>query len=107
MLEGFMRGRTAKFRDTVAQYARSKQDLPLNRMQIPTARFYDKSFIENLFVSHGRIPVTIDTTTFNGRIAVVTKEGECWFGNISFFDKLSNLYLRITSEEVSELEALE
>lgn len=107
MFESFMQARRQQFRDTFAEYARSKQDEDLKRIEIPNCRFYDKRFIENLFVSNGRIPVTIDTTTFRDRITVVTKDGEFWAGSIRLLEEVSVLELRLTGAEIAELETLE
>lgn len=105
MFEFMTRKKKADFQDTFANFVRSKQEEQLKQIQIPTARFKDQEFITNLFISHGRIAKSIDVTTFENKIAIITTDGELWTGVISPKDCMSILTLQITAEEIAELDS--
>jgi len=105
MFEFMTRNKKADFQDTFAEFVRSRQEEQLKQIQIPTARFKDEQFIQNLFISYGRITKNVDTTTFQNKIAIVTTDGELWTGVISPEDCMSILTLQITAEEIAELDS--
>lgn len=107
MLSNLVRRRRAEFADSYVGYVRSKQDEQLERIEIPTSRFWDKQFIANLFISQGRKAANIDTTTFKDRISVITVDGEYWSGTVEPFKPMSILELRMTAGDIAELDTLE
>lgn len=102
-----VRGRRAEFQDSFVDFVRSKQDEQLKQIEIPTNRFWDKSFIANLFITKGRKATNIDTITFKDRISVITADGEFWSGTIDLSQPMSVLELRLTTRDLEELDALE
>ncbi len=102
-----VRSKRAEFEDTFAGYVRSKQDEQLDSIEIPNARFWDKVFISNLFITAGRIATSIDTTTFKDRVTVITKDGEYWSATIRLLEDKSFYELKMTAKEIAELDTLE
>lgn len=102
-----VRGKRAQFQDTFAEYVRSKQDDQLDSIEIPNSRFWDKVFIANLFITHGRVVTSVDTTTFKDRVSVITKDGEYWSANFRPAEETSLYELKLQAQDIAELDALD
>lgn len=89
MLSLFFKGSRPDFVDTYADYVRtSQQDIPAE-IQIPNTRFRDDKYIFGLFVNNGRVPERIDSTSFENKVGVITKDGELWYAEYSDTERAS------------------